>query len=68
MKPQLCQAQTKDCTGRAVHMHHRKRRSQGGTNDPTNLIAVCVACHSYIHNHPAISYERGWLVHSWDAA
>ncbi len=54
------------CNGRAAHQHHRKLRSQGGTNDPDNLLGVCVLCHHEIHAHPAVSYEHGWLVKSWD--
>jgi hypothetical protein len=30
--------------------HHRKFRSQGGTNDPVNLLAVCTEAHFMIHN------------------
>ena len=35
-----------------------------------NLILLCgtgtTGCHGWVHNHPAESYEAGWLVHSWD--
>ena len=50
------------CSGAAVHVHHRRRRAQGGTNDLANLLDVCAWCHDFIHAHPAVSYERGWLV------
>jgi hypothetical protein len=51
-------------TGMAgLHRHHRRRRSQGGTNDLSNLIHLCDGCHTYVHAHPAISYSRGWLLH-----
>lgn len=62
----LCEARTPACTGRAVHKHHRKLRSQGGTDHPTNLLFTCFPCHHYIHMNPAISYANGWLIHSWD--
>lgn len=62
----LCDVRAEGCTGRAVHTHHRKRRSQGGDGSPANLLAVCLNCHQQIHDHPALAYERGWLVHSWD--
>lgn len=29
------------------------------------LKVVCWLCHAQIHAHPAISYEDGWLLHSW---
>jgi hypothetical protein len=62
----VCEAKTEVCERAAVHVHHRKLRSQGGSNDPVNLIDVCFACHNWIHLHPAISYEQGWLLHSTD--
>ncbi len=60
----ICEAQTSACTGRAVHVHHVLPRAHGG-NDLTPLLDVCEACHMWIHDHPAESYERGWLLHSW---
>jgi hypothetical protein len=58
---------SEDCTGRAEHVHHLQARSQGGSDDPANLAAVCHACHGWIHAHPALSYRMGWLRH-WEAA
>ena len=58
------------CRGEATHKHHRKLRKHGGTDEAANLLALCgtgtLGCHGYVHANPAISYERGWLVHSWD--
>lgn len=54
------------CNGQGQHVHHRKLRSGGGLNTAGNCVHVCHECHSYIHANPADSYERGWLVHSWD--
>lgn len=51
-----------DCLGRATQLHHRLRRSQGGTEALSNLLHVCPVCHSTIHQHPALAYERGWLI------
>src|SRR6266540_2211502 len=50
----------------SVHKHHRKLRSQGGTDGPT--MDLCAPCHQYVHDHPKNSYEQGWLIHSWDEA
>ena len=51
-------------------VHHRKRRSQGGTDEITNLMIVCHFHHNggthSIHAQPAMSYQRGWLVHEPD--
>jgi HNH endonuclease len=37
--------QVPGCSRAAVHAHHIKPRSQGGTDDPSNLISLCVAHH-----------------------
>jgi hypothetical protein len=49
----------------AVHTHHRKLRSQGGGDEPSNLLRVCLECHTWIHANPSDAYARGLLVHSW---
>ena len=49
---------------RIEHRHHRLRRSQGGTNDLTNLLALCGVCHGYVHANPTESYRQGWLLSS----
>jgi 5-methylcytosine-specific restriction protein A len=33
----------------AVLVHHRIRLVEGGTNDNTNLMALCYRCHEAIH-------------------
>lgn len=33
----------------ALHLHHRKMRSQGGTHEAANLNALCLTCHDEIH-------------------
>jgi len=65
-----CELATPRCaTGRhdAEHVHHRKLRSQGGSDESVNLLAVCFNGHRYVHDHPAESYARGWLLRSWEA-
>jgi len=52
------------CAGRAVHRHHRLRRSQGGDDSPDNTLDVCFFCHEEIHRNPARAYEQGWMVRS----
>lgn len=49
------------CTGRAEHAHHILMRSQGGADDPSNLLAVCWVCHDHIHRNPDESYAAGRL-------
>jgi hypothetical protein len=33
----------------AIHIHHVRSRSRGGTNELGNLIALCPVCHSIAH-------------------
>ena len=33
----------------AIDLHHRQFRSQGGSDDPDNLILVCKKCHAQKH-------------------
>lgn len=63
---EVCEARADGCTGRAEHRHHRKLRSHGGGDEKANTLDVCGRCHDWIHDHPAVAYGRGWLVHSWD--
>ena len=56
-----CEVGAEGCFGAAHHVHHIRRRSQGGTDDDGNLLALCAWCHDYVHAHPAVSYGRGWL-------
>jgi 5-methylcytosine-specific restriction endonuclease McrA len=50
------------CSARAVHVHHRLPTSAGGKHDLANLRALCVEHHDFIHIHPTVSYENGWLI------
>lgn len=55
--------------GVAPAVHHRQLRSQGGRDDLTNLIGLHHTCHNVqqgsVHQNPAWSVERGYLVPSW---
>ena len=58
----LCEAGVPGvCQIRGHHAHHVLMRSQGGPDEPHNLLWLCGACHRYVHDHPAESYEKGWL-------
>ena len=60
------------CGRRATDWHHRNPKRAGGTSNPninrtSNGLALCSHCHHWVvHEHPAIAYHMGWLVHSWD--
>jgi 5-methylcytosine-specific restriction endonuclease McrA len=34
-----------------LNVHHKRELSQGGTNDPSNLISLCFSCHTDHHKH-----------------
>jgi len=50
--------------------HHRKLRSQGGTNNIENAVALHHECHNLgtnsVHLNPKKSYANGFMVHSWE--
>ena len=48
-----------------AQVHHRKRRSQGGSNELDNLETLCVQAHTMVHNEwAAQAIESGLLVKS----
>jgi hypothetical protein len=49
------------CTGRHEHTHHVRLRAQGGSDDPSNLVAACHRCHDWIHKHPKAAGELGLI-------
>jgi 5-methylcytosine-specific restriction endonuclease McrA len=62
----ICEARVDGvCQGRAQHMHHVVLRSRGGSNDLSNLRAVCTACHDHIHANPRWATEHGFMASRW---
>ena len=58
-----CEAQVRNvCTGTTSHVHEIVPRSKGGSNtDYGNVLAVCTACHAWIHEHPESARHGGLL-------
>jgi hypothetical protein len=69
--------------GRAdsLHVHHRRKRSQGGSDSFANLVTLCSACHDWVHANQVPARQQGWLCskgtdpakvpvdhHAWPAA
>lgn len=48
-----------------VAVHHRKARSQGGTDESDNLVMLHDPCHLDAHRFPSLARERGLVVPSW---
>ena len=45
-------------------VHEKLTRARGGDiTDKENCVALCRACHNWIHDHPAEATEEGWLEH-----
>lgn len=60
----LCEVGLRGCFRRANNAHHRKNRSQGGTDDLSNLLLLCgsgtTGCHGWITEHPGEAKRMGW--------
>lgn len=55
------------CAGRMASVHHRSKRSHGGSWQPSNLLAACGdgarGCHGFVEAHPSWAITEGlWLV------
>ena len=69
----LCRAgwRCERCGGLPVDaLHHRAPRGMGGTsrewvNQPANGVALCRACHEWVHAHPYEARQSGWLLSKW---
>lgn len=57
-----CEARfSEQCEGRGVEAHHIVRRSQGGTDDPVDMVWLCTCCHTEIHANPKRAKAVGLL-------
>lgn len=52
----------RDGSSRDLHVHHRVRRSQCGSDSPCNLITLCARCHRWVHDHPYAANRAGLLL------
>jgi hypothetical protein len=49
------------CAGR-VHLHHRRLRSQGGTDALSNLVCVCELHHTRAHSQIRAEAETAGII------
>jgi len=47
------------CTNGIDHVHHRRRWSDGGPTDLSNLVGLCAACHRHEHRDDAALARAG---------
>ena len=48
----------KCCGAASVNLHHVVYKSQGGTDDPSNLIPLCFSCHDGHHTRNSPTTEE----------
>lgn len=62
-----CEAgQSPYCRRVGSEIHHKKKRSQGGSNEERNLLWVCGPCNGWIEDHPLAAYNAGLVTKSWE--
>jgi predicted restriction endonuclease len=49
------------CAGR-VHLHHRRLRSQGGTDSVSNLVCICELHHTRAHSQIRAEAEVAGII------
>ena len=45
-----------------TQLHHIKHRSQGGNDEPDNLMLLCFKCHHQAHNSPEVMRKMKGLI------
>ena len=51
----------RDGNTRELHVHHRMLRSAGSDERACNRVTLCARCHRWVHDHPELALEQGWL-------
>jgi hypothetical protein len=41
-------------------------RSAGADERACNRVTLCAMCHNFVHMHPGISIDEGWLLSRYD--
>lgn len=54
---QLCGTKSDDKKHIVIEVHHVIRRSDGGSNKPSNLISLCHSCHKKVHSNEKLLKE-----------
>lgn len=56
------------CAGRGTDRHHRRRRRVAGEHQHClcNLVLLCRACHGWVHQHPAVATDEGFIVSAFE--
>jgi hypothetical protein len=65
----ICEAKLDKCTGWAVDVHEKLRRSQGGLlvgGKPEDYLILCRNCHTWVTEHPNEAHALGLVKRSWE--
>lgn len=54
------------CTHWPEGRHHLRKRSAGGSDDPSNLLLSCNPCNGWVEDHPALAREAGLVIRDGD--
>lgn len=58
----VCEARcTHRCEIVGTEVHHIAGRGGPDPHRLDNLLLCCAHCHRFIHDQPALAYERGWM-------
>lgn len=68
LRDRVCQLGEPHRCAAGWQVHHIRRRSQGGTHDPDNLVLLCGVGHQWVHEHPAQARALGLLAEKGSAA
>lgn len=61
-----CEACNRRLSIDTMQFSHRKPRSAGRNDDPSNGLCLCFACHSAVHHRPAWARDVGWAISRYD--
>lgn len=50
------------CGNLASDIHHKNGREGDRLNDTRFFMSICRDCHTWLHEHPKVSRENGWLM------
>jgi hypothetical protein len=54
------------CTVTKVDWHHKKKRSRGGSDDPSNRVWLCRGHHRWVEEHDEAARAMGLSLRSWE--
>jgi hypothetical protein len=62
----MCVLLLEGCRYSKQHSHHRRMKSQGGSDDPSNLLDVYFSCHHEAHHNRDWAHRHGVILTAGD--